>query len=113
MPAPFCPPPVFPLYRAGQALRLRRFASPLRVIWRAASSHAACSPVTSALLCVATAAGLPITRWRWAICCGAGSFAGFGWRWRFGSAIGERGGAVIGGARSIALGTAYFCGSLV
>ena len=112
MPAPFCPPPVFPLYRAGQALRLRRFASPLRVTWRAASSHAACSPVTSALLCVATAAGLPITRWRWSVCFGAGSFAGFGWRWRFGSAIGERGGAVIGGARSIALGTAYFCGSL-
>ena len=107
MPAPFCPPPVFPLYRAGQALRLRRFASPLRVIWRAASSHAACSPVTSALLCVATAAGLPITPGRWSVCCGAGSFAELGWRWRFGSAIGERGGGVIGGAPSIALGTAF------
>ena len=106
------PPPVFPLYRGGQALRLRRFASPLRVTWRAASSCTTHPPVSSALFCVATAAGLPITRWRWSVCCGAGSLAGFGWRWRFGSAIGDRGGAVIGGARSIALGTAYCYGCL-
>jgi len=56
------PPPVFPLYRAGQAGRLLRCAAPLRVTWRAATIIPADPPFPSTPVRVATAAGLPITR---------------------------------------------------
>ena len=56
------PPPVLPLYRAGQGCACSAVLRPFQVTWRAAPTALCNANISPALIFLVTAAGLPITR---------------------------------------------------
>ena len=106
------PPPVFPLYRAGQAGRLLRCAAPLRVTWRAATIVPADPPFSGRARSGGDGGGAADHAGRCFVCFGDGWFGDTGWRRRFGTATGGLGRITTVTASGTAPGTAGRFGCL-